>query len=121
MFDKASIEKEKQEFQKLFLAPEHRSIVDDMAKIVLRRIEIDPLALKGFVWRAMKKWQIENNLTMRELATKSKSDRVVAVKKITEMTRDSIKRVLKNKSDESLVDQVFEEVFQAYVSKWSDR
>ncbi len=121
MFNKASIEKEKQAFQKLTLAPEHRVIVDDVAKIVLQHIEIDPLALRGFVWRAMKRWQVENNLTMKELATRPKPERIAAVKKITEMTRDSIKRVLKNESDEDLIDRVFEDVFQAYVAKWSDR
>ena len=121
MFFNTEINKVKEEFTRLKLAPEHRKIVDDVAQIVLEHLEIDPLALKGFVWRAMKKWQMENKMTMAELAKQPKEIRINAVRKITEMTRDSIKKVLKNRSDEELINNVFEKVFEAYVSKWAER
>ena len=65
LFQSSKIEEAENDYSRITLAPEQRGIVEGIANIMSQYVEISQVALRGFIWNAITKWQMESTFTQR--------------------------------------------------------
>ncbi|RMG33879.1 MAG: hypothetical protein D6732_11155, partial [Methanobacteriota archaeon] len=75
MFRAEEVEKEAKDFSKLEIHPKHRQMIEQVAQVMEKYIDISHLALMGFAWKSIKDWQIEHKMTALEVSLRSKPER----------------------------------------------
>ncbi len=74
-FTDKGIEDAERDFSQLDILPIHRKMIEEVADVLLVYIDISRLALMGFAWRAIRKWQVDNQMTTVEITKEPLSRR----------------------------------------------
>ena len=121
LFRDSEVEQVEKDFEKITLAPEQRGIVEGIAKIMAQFVPISEIALRGFIWKAITEWQVNSNRTLDELSTSEPKERLEVVKIMFTSAEKDLKKVLRNKSDESTITNAIEKGFNYYKNSFSER
>lgn len=119
VFVTSELEKEANDFSQLQIHPKHREYVEMVANVIEQYLEINHLALMGFAWKAIKEWQIKHKMTALEASYKDKEFRDQATKEMFDITKGYLKRVLRNKADEPIIDLAIDKAYQFYLNNIS--
>ncbi len=120
-FDSSAIEKEERNFRQLSLTKDQRNIVEALAEGLIQKIEISKLAAMGFMWRAVREWQVTNSMTLAQLEVSPPKERMLAVRQMSEIVKGYLINVLRNSEDENTVRRAADSMVSFYISKFSMR
>ncbi len=115
MFQTTAIEKEAKDFSQLELHPKHRGMVEQVARVVEKYVDIDHLALMGFAWKSIKDWQIQHQMTALEVSMRSKQERDQATKEMLEICKGYLVRILQNPEDINILEKAMEDAYNYYL------
>jgi hypothetical protein len=59
-------EEDQDQYRKIIADGMQRKIIDDFATIISENISIEQRVIKGFLWRALRKWQEAHKMTILE-------------------------------------------------------
>ncbi len=121
LFKQKSVDDTINEYEKLQLAPGQRQIVTGISKVMTQFITMSPIAMNGFIWKAIKEWQIENQKTIDSLETATPEVRVREVGILFDKLGATLKRILKNSKDAQIIDEAITKGFDFYKSNFANR
>jgi hypothetical protein len=79
------------------------------------------MAMKGFAWRAIIKWQKKNSRPVSDVAAMDAEKRISTVKYIFDELEASLKAVLHNKERESVITEGLANAFTFYKDNYAYR
>ncbi len=120
-FRKSELENSANIYRELILAPEHREIVENISKIIIKYIDIDFIALNGFIWKSIQAWQINNNMAAEKIAWMPPEKRIEEVSLILKELEILLKSVLINIYDEKHIIRALREAFHFYKNRYAYR
>ena len=86
-FDTEEIAKAEEEYKKLQLDPAQQEMIDSLTDLLAEIVPLPKLAVKGFTWQVVNNWQRMRRITIAELLTRPKIDRVNATKELIKQTK----------------------------------
>ena len=110
-----------EEYSRLQVAPAQTQIVVLMADLLCSFIPLKKLAMKGFAWRAIIKWQKDNHRPLTDLETIPPAQRLSAAKDIFANLEASLKAVLHNKERESIISEAMSKAMKFYKENAANR
>ncbi|RMG37367.1 MAG: hypothetical protein D6732_06850 [Methanobacteriota archaeon] len=121
IFKQELIAKEEEDFKRLKLAPEQRAIVEQMADVLNQYLSFSKLATMGFIWKAVRDWQVRYSRSIAELSTSTPEDRIRSVREMTDGLASYLIKVLKRTTDEEQVRKACDSMYNFYVQNFSTR
>jgi len=121
LFDEEQIQKAKEDFQRVKYDTAQQQFVEDSAQILSEALNINLLAVKGFILRAVKKWQNDYQTSVSELATRPPSDRLAAINDIIKKFKESLIRILKDPKEEDQLNNAIKIAMTTYLKKYAGR
>ena len=106
------------DLNKIQITPYQRQMVVDIAKVIHEFIPISELALRGFVLRSVKEFQLKYKITPKEIADRSPLERKEAMKIGFSILEEQLARVLRNQSDRSILKEAMNKAFEYYVDNF---
>ena len=86
-FDTEEIAKAEEEYKKLQLDPAQQEMIDSLTDLLAEIVPLPKLAVKGFTWQVVNNWQRMRRITITELLTRPKIDRVNATKELIKQAK----------------------------------
>ena len=86
-FNTEEITKAEEEYKKLQLDSAQQEMIDSLTEVLADIVPIPKLAVKGFTWQVMNNWQRMRRITIAELLTRPKIDRVNATKELIKQAK----------------------------------
>ena len=114
MFDAVKVKEAEADYGKLKLTQQQKENVTVMAKLLAGRIPISELALRGFIWKAISKFQKQTQTYLEQGSDFSVEDKVEYTYTIAMEVRNNLVKILKRSTDVSEVDQALHEVMEFY-------
>ncbi|MFX1569992.1 MAG: hypothetical protein ACFFCV_16680 [Promethearchaeota archaeon] len=92
--------------------------IEEISKFLYSIIKIPESAIKGIVWKALREWQLKKNNSIAKISEMPLGKRFNALKEIFSISRNLIKRMLKDPQikSELIIDIAFEKAFKYYLS-----
>jgi hypothetical protein len=120
-FKKSSIEEAENYFKTIRIEKYQRRIVAAIAPLMCKYIPMSVMAMKGFSWRAISNWQVENKKGINELANDPPAVRMKAVLGIMENLEGELTRILLKQEDSFKIKQATAEAFEFYKTNFANR
>ena len=95
-FDKTKVKEAEEEYLKLKLDPAQRGMVETMAQGMKAFVPVSEIAIKGFTWQVMTKWQRDNEMTLAGLHSLPLEERIEATKEMIGISKKIYVRLLWN-------------------------
>ncbi len=99
-FVKSEIELAERDYERLTLDPDQREKVVQLASICVKYVPISEMAMKGFISRAMREWQVENKANFKETLNWGQNDQIKIAKDILEIVKITLRKFLIKKEQE---------------------
>ena len=110
-FKKVEIEKVEKDYEKLQLTSEQRELISQSAKLYLKYIPVSEMAIKGFISRAMREWQIQNKIDMKETLAWPLEKQIRLTSEVIAIMKEMMTKILIKSEMEPALDAAFNEVF----------
>ncbi|NHI94850.1 MAG: hypothetical protein EAX96_20340 [Candidatus Lokiarchaeota archaeon] len=81
-FHKEMIEKAESDYSKAIFHKDQKALVEPMAKAFIKYLPLSELAMRGFLSRAVSKWQKEHNKSLEEMHNAQKNEKYKAMNEI---------------------------------------
>ena len=120
-FKKSSIEEAENYFKTIRIEKYQRRIVAAIAALMCKYIPMSVMAMKGFSWRAISNWRVENKKGINELANDPPAVRMKAVLGIMENLEGELTRILLKQEDSFKIKQATAEAFEFYKTNFANR
>ena len=121
MFKLDRVRQEEEEFEKIILSPEQKQNVVAMASLLATKLPIWELALRGFIWKAIKKYQIINREYMKDGERLTPEMKIQKTYEIAMEVRNNLVKILERSQDASIVDEALQEAMKLYKEKMAYR
>ena len=90
-------------YKKLRFASDQKDIIIEFGKLMKKFIPLSERAIKGFIWRSLKEWQLNFKRDFSEISKLDPENRIEAVVQIIEIFGARLKKVLIKKEQEPLL------------------
>ena len=114
MFDAVKVKEAEADYGKLKLTQQQKENVTVMAKLLAGSIPISELALRGFIWKAISKFQKENQTYLEQGSDYTIEDKIKKTYAIAMEVRNNLVKILKRSTDVSEIDRALQEVMKFY-------
>ncbi|MHA1673390.1 MAG: hypothetical protein ACTSYI_07160 [Promethearchaeota archaeon] len=121
IFKTEKLDQVRDSLSRVKLIKEQSKIIDDILEIALRYINMDDLALRGFIMLAIQEWQKKRMIKIGELRTMVPVARMKMVSEIFKEAENLLMGVLKNEQDRDLIKQASSESYQVYAEEFGRR
>ncbi len=116
IFNQSSIENAEAEYNRVSLTKDRKERIASYVHLISKYIPLPERALKGFMWRVLKEFQVETHQKISQEIKKSKHDKneiIQGTKMVFSMLKDQLTRILVSKEQAPLLDKAFEEIMDA--------
>ena len=116
--------KNERELDNVQLSPAHKNIVSDVAQSLASVLDMPIRSIRGFYLLALKEWQKEISMTVKETESIFITKEEVRIKQqaeILEHFKHRIQRVLILRNKDHLIDDAIDISLQLYMNKYSGR
>ncbi len=120
-FNSQSIKEAEDYYKTLHMETDQRQIIESMAGLVADHLPVPERAIKGFMWRAIKNWQVDKKRGLDEIKKSTSSEKVDIAVNLFEYFETEIKRIMIDKSQESLLSSAIQEGLNLYKQKFVNR
>jgi len=107
-----------EEYSQIQIDPEGRQIVELVANLLCEYIAMRKMAMKGFCWRSIVKWQKEHSRPISDLATMNPSQRISIMKSLLVDLEATLNDVLRNKEMKSVITDGITKALEFYISNF---
>jgi hypothetical protein len=121
IFSTNSLDQAKSDFNRVKLEADQSKILDDTAKIIEPHMEINSLALKGFMLRAIKQWQSAENMALGDLVTAKPEVRIKQMAAMFNNLKGILTKALVKQTDKEAVEKAVDGAFENYKEKYAYR
>lgn len=121
IFTTNSLDQAKSDFNRVKLEADQSKILDDTAKIIEPHLEINFLALKGFMLRAIKQWQSNENMALGDLVTASPELRIKHMEATYNNLKSILAKALINQTDTEALSDAVNKALESYKEKYAFR
>lgn len=80
LFDEAALQRAEQEYAKVALVDDQRMVLESVSAVLAQHVDMNEMAIRGFLLRITRDWQIRTKRTVAELATSTREDRVAFIR-----------------------------------------
>ncbi len=108
-------------YKKLRFASDQKDIIIEFGKLMKKFIPLSERAIKGFIWRSLKEWQLNFKRDFSEISKLDPENRIEAVVQIIEIFGARLKKVLIKKEQEPLLEQVMQNALKRYEDNYANR
>ena len=120
-FKPESIKEAEEYYKTLRVASDQKYIIVAIGKLISKYIPIPERAIRGFIWRTIREWQVTYKKDLGELSNMSSTDRVNAVVQIMEIFETTMKRILIDKEQEPALKEGMKKTLDMYNEKFANR
>ncbi|MFX1382294.1 MAG: hypothetical protein ACFFBP_07585 [Promethearchaeota archaeon] len=120
-FEPKSIQEAAEYYKTIHIAPEQKAIVSSLGKMISHALSIEERAIRGFIWRSIKDWQIDHSKDLSSIANMSPENRIQALLQIINVLEKTLMRVLISKEHEPLLEEAMKQVIVAYKQHYANR
>ena len=99
MFREDKVKEVEDEFSRIVINPQQRRQVYAISKLLAQKVPISELALRGFIWKAIVKFQREDRVFFAEGEHFTPEERIRNTYRIAEHVRDNLIKILRRKAD----------------------
>ncbi|MFX1500180.1 MAG: hypothetical protein ACFFDH_04350 [Promethearchaeota archaeon] len=117
-FNNQELLKAEKYYRTIHISERQKSMLEPIAKAINDQIDVSELAIKGFLWRVIREWQMENQKDLAEVEGLSTDQRVSLFKKMLDLIKQSFTRILIDKSQEPLLDKALNDVLSIYKTRF---
>lgn len=103
------------EYKTVKLPKEYRDLMDSVSKVIAPYISMDDGAVRGFISRAIVKWQERHNKEIAEVLSMSIMERQKMMKEGMEILKEILGGVLRNSSDQENLNLAIDKGYKAYL------
>ena len=97
------LEKAAKDYERLNLEPMQREKVVQLASLCVRYLPIKEIAMRGFISRALREWQVENKTDFKDTLGWSKNQQINLTKEVMDiMKRTMVKSLVKPEQEPAL-------------------
>ncbi|MFW9993344.1 MAG: hypothetical protein ACFFD4_14975 [Candidatus Odinarchaeota archaeon] len=122
-YDPQVLKKTEEDFnaRKMHIDPTQFKIVKDFAGILHGYVDMNEMPLRGFIYLALRKWQIIESKPVSTVVTMEPEERMVVVSKMIEILRMQLHNVLQNDNQTEMLDEGLDAAFAYYKEKYAFR
>ena len=120
-FRPKSVKEAEEYYKTLRVASDQKYIVIAISKLIDKYIPIPERAIRGFIWKTIREWQLQYKTDLNELSTMNPAERVNAVKQIIEIFETMMKRILIDKDQEPALKEAMQQALNIYNEKFANR
>ncbi|MHA2297195.1 MAG: hypothetical protein ACXAEU_13220 [Candidatus Hodarchaeales archaeon] len=113
-FNDYAMREAEEEYKRLKLTPVQRGMVESLVQMLGTRIPMRHMAMKGFAWRTIQKWQVENHKTADQIPSLPPNERLKAVKDMVEDGKKTYLQILHSPELEYVIIDAFDNAFKQY-------
>ncbi len=121
MFQEDKVKQVEDEFSKLVISPQQKRQVYAISKLLAQKIPISELALRGFIWKAIVKFQREDKVFFAEGEHFTPEERIRNTYKIAKHVQDNLVKILRRNTDAHLIEEAMEEAMEFYKKNFAFR
>ncbi|NHI94247.1 MAG: hypothetical protein EAX96_17275 [Candidatus Lokiarchaeota archaeon] len=111
-FVKGEIERAAKDYEKITLAQEQRDKVVQIARILNRYLPIPEMAMKGFISRAIRDWQVEKKTNFKETISWSQNRQVNLTKEIFDIMKSTLTKSLVKPEQEPALNKALNDALE---------
>ena len=120
-FKPKSVKEAEEDYNKFHASSDQKNIIVAIGKLISQYIPLPEKAIRGFIWRTIREWQVTYKKDIGELSTMSSDDRVNAVLQIIEIFETTMKRILIDKEQEPALEEAMKKTLDMYNEKFANR
>ena len=120
-FKPKSVKEAEEYYKTLHVASDQKYIVIAISKLIDKYIPIPERAIRGFIWKTIREWQLQYKTDLSELSTMNSAERVNAVKQIIEIFETMMKRILIDTDQEPALKEAMQQALNIYNEKFANR
>ncbi|MFX1500181.1 MAG: hypothetical protein ACFFDH_04355 [Promethearchaeota archaeon] len=117
-FNNQEISDAEKYYRTIHISERQKTLIEPVVKAISGQIHISELAIKGFLWRAITEWQMENQKELADVENLSADQRVHIFKIILDLIKKSFTRILIDKSQEPLLEKALDNVSLFYKTQY---
>lgn len=116
-FDESALKNIEQVYEKDACSEVQSNLIRGITKIICDFIDIPELAMKGIALKALREWEIKNNIIINAIADMPIGKGLNAVKEIFSIGKKMLKEMVSDPKDinEILIDISFEKAFKFFL------
>ena len=107
-----------EDFQRLHFPPKQRLFIDDLAKLLIAFLPMKEMAMRGFIIRAVKIWQIKNRKKVSECANWGRKEMLNFGMELMSGIFTELTRTLVQPEQEQELELVLAEAIEMYNTKF---
>ena len=96
---------------------QQKGFVDAFAKMFHQALPISELSIKGFMWYSIKDYQMKHKVDLRDIVNLDPQARFKVGLEVSEYFKNKLKSILRDPSQESLLDEAMDKVVKLYKQK----
>ncbi len=121
MFQEKKVKEIEDEYSKLVVSPQQKKQIYAISKLLVQKIPISEIALRGFIWKAIVKFQKEDKSFMADGEHYTPEERIRKTYRIANHVQDNLIKILKRKTDEHIIKEAMEEAMEYYKKNFAYR
>ena len=102
----------------IHLSERQKRIVGPVAEEISNQTQISDRAVKGFIWRTVREWQMKNQLDISEAQNFTAQQRLDLFEEIFGSVKESLARILLDDSQMPLLDKAMNNAVSLYKNKY---
>lgn len=117
-FNSDAVKQAAEEYEKVELPKEYRELMNSLSFVMSPYIGMSDGAIRGFISRAIIKWQIKNNIKIKSVLDMSLSQRQKMMKEGMGILYEILLPVLKTPEDQLKLKKAIDAGYDAYLKKF---
>ncbi len=121
-FIEKELAKAENTYSRVQASPEQKIVIDQLAELLSKHTGMPKLPMKGFLWKAMRDWQLKHNTACHAVLELPYAERLKKVAEmLTILEENYLSKVLKNSIDQYRLKRAIDAAFTHYQSiapKW---
>jgi len=113
IFDNGLIKQAEVEYGKLSINPKLLMMIEGIAQVYSQYLNLSVRALKGFIWRVTREYQVKNQIVMDEqVFNLSKDKQIKIAEEMGKILEDTLKKTLVNQDQIPLLKEALKKALE---------
>ncbi|NHI91826.1 MAG: hypothetical protein EAX96_04945 [Candidatus Lokiarchaeota archaeon] len=117
-FNKKLISDAEKDYSKLNLSKDQRALIDNAAKVYLNYLNVSEMAMKGFISRAMRDWQLRTKKDLADFMSWPKNEMIQITRDIGKILKEIMTKVVIKSEQIPLLERAIDEAIDISVKNF---
>ena len=111
-FNQKLIAESERDYSKLKFTPQQRALIEQAATLYNQYFDISEMAMRGFIARAIKQWQIEEKRVLDDIYSATGAEQVKLTKELAEVLKKVLIKVVIKPEQVPLLEKVIDQALE---------